>query len=231
MERLGGALARCGIVFLACGSLTAAAWPAVAAPGDVHAVTAERVNLRSGPGDDASIRSTVVRDDELIEVRREGRWLGVRVVATGEEGWIFSDLVQRRTASTLGAVASPDGTASPNGETPRRKPIAQAGFQRLSRDFDHLIGRMNEQFGYAFVSSVDQTGEGSLRVVPTEAWVYNTSREAKIYAAVALYQMWKNYHNGRPVSVSLGGGDGAAVTIEDTTDGPELGLPQVGSSR
>jgi uncharacterized protein YgiM (DUF1202 family) len=68
--------------------------PAEAAPGDIYRVTGSKVNLRSAPSDESTIRSTVAYGDELIELRREGRWLGVRVLGAGEEGWIYSGLPQ-----------------------------------------------------------------------------------------------------------------------------------------
>lgn len=194
---------------------------AMAAPGEVHAVTAEKVNLRAGPSDGANVRSTVSRNDELVELRKEGEWLGVRVMRTGEEGWIFSDLVRRKTASTL----SGEGAAT----APQRD--ATAGFERLSPAFDGLVGRINDQFGYRFAERVEAGNNGTLRVVPTDAWVYNTSRDAKIYAALAVYQMWKNYNNGRPVNVVLGDGERERITIGDSGDAPELSLPAMGSSR
>lgn len=221
--------AKLGVVLLAGAVMTAGVagttGPVLAAAGDVHAVKAERANLRSGPTDDASIRSTVTRGDELVEVRRDGEWIGVRVMRTGEEGWIFGDLLERRVASTLGSAAPTPP------ETPQRKTAEVAGFQRLSPGFAKLLARLDDQFGYRFAEKVDQTSDNTLKVVPTEAWVYSTSREAKVYAAVALYQMWKSYHNGRPVSLSLGRPNAAAITIEDMAEGPELGLPMMGSSR
>lgn len=190
--------------------------PTLGATGDVHAVTGEKVNLRAAPSDDSSVRSTVVRGDEVVELRQDGNWLGVRVLRTGEEGWLFSELVKRRVASTLGGPA-----AGP----------AQAGFGKIAPGFDGLIANISDHLGYRFADKVEQTGNGNLRVVPTQDWTYNTSRDAKMYAALALYQMWKNYNNGRPVTVALGSQGPSAITIEDNARGPELVLPMMGSSR
>ncbi|MGQ9369917.1 SH3 domain-containing protein [Azospirillum sp. ST 5-10] len=217
MSRMSNAALGCAL------GLVLLAGPALAAPGDVHSVTAERVNLRSGPSEDASIRSTVVSGDEVIELRREGNWTGVRVVKTGEEGWVFSDLLRQRQASTLGG----GGGSGDSGTVAR----SDAGFNRLSPGFDRLVARIGDEFGYGFADKVEQSGNGGLRVVPTEEWIYNTSREAKLYAALAVYAMWKNYNNGRPVDIALGPAGGNAITIGDTPDGPELGMPLVGASR
>lgn len=213
------ALRRAMLTLGAAGIAAGLALPASAAPGDVHAVTAEKANLRAAPSDDAAVRSTVTRGEEVVELRHDGAWIGIRVVRTGEEGWIFGDLVKRRTASTLSGGTTGTDTAE------------AAGFQRLSPRFDSLVSGLNQQFGYRFAETVEQGADGALRVVPTDAWVFNTSREAKIYAAVALYEMWKNYNNGRSVSVSLGQAGATAITVADGKDGPELNLPLVGSSR
>lgn len=197
-----------------CGLMMAFAAPVAANPGDTHTVTGERVNLRAGPSDNASIRSTVRRGDELLELRQDGNWTGVRNMRTGEEGWVFTDLLRQRSTSTLGGSAP-------------------GSFARYSSGFDRLVGRVNEELGYKFADRVEVGESGLLRVTPTQEWLFNTSREAKIYAALALYQMWKNHNNGRPVSVALGGGRGVnPITIEDAENGPLMDLPAlVGSSR
>ncbi|HYG85707.1 MAG TPA: SH3 domain-containing protein [Azospirillum sp.] len=195
--------------------MTALTTPAMASPGDTYTITGDRVNVRSGPTDRASIRTTVGRGDELLELRQDGNWTGVRVLRTGEEGWVFSDLLRQRSASTLGSGAS-----------------SRSSFARYSSGFDRLIGRVNEELGYSFAERVEAGEDGLLRVTPTQEWLFNTSREAKIYAAMALYEMWKNHNNGRPVSVALGARGANPIMIEDGTNGPLMELPAlVGSSR
>jgi uncharacterized protein YgiM (DUF1202 family) len=73
-----------------------------AAPGDVHRVSgAEIVNLRAGPTDASNIRGRVEQGDEAIELTRDGNWVGVRVLQTGEEGWIYGGLLERVAQSGL----------------------------------------------------------------------------------------------------------------------------------
>lgn len=194
----------------------AASVPALAASGDIHAVTGEKVNLRAGPSDDAAVRSTIMRGEDVVELRREGSWMGVRVLRTGEEGWLFSDLVKRQSASTLGSSESAP---------------AQAGFGKLSPGFDGLVAGIGEQLGYRFADKVEQGANGMLRVIPTQEWLYNTGRDAKMFAALALYQMWKNYNNGKPVTVTLGAQGPAAITIADAAKGPELTGPAFNPAR
>ncbi|MBK1838671.1 SH3 domain-containing protein [Azospirillum sp. YIM B02556] len=204
------------VLVAAVGLAATPAIPALAASGDIQAVVGEKVNLRAGPSDDAAVRSTIARGEEVVELRREGSWLGVRVLRTGEEGWLFSDLVKRQTASTLGG-----GDTAP----------AQAGFSRLSPGFDGLVASISDTLGYRFADKVEQGANGSLRVVPTQEWLYNTGRDAKMFAALSLYQMWKNYNNGKPVTVTLGAQGPAAITIADAAKGPEITGPTLGSAR
>jgi uncharacterized protein YraI len=192
-------------------SLALAATGAAAAPGDVYRVTGERVNLRSGPSDQANIRSTVGQGDELLEVRNQGPWLGVRVIRTGEEGWVFSDLVRRTTESSLGG-------GSGGGR-------ADAGFAQISPGFDQLLGSVNNQLGYRFADKVERANGGTLRVTPTQEWLYNTGRDGKLMTALAVHEMWKSYNNGRPVNLNMLDAQGRdLMSVRDTGTGPVLDL-------
>jgi hypothetical protein len=183
-----------------------AAGAAQADPGDIHRVTAELANLRSGPSDETTVRSQVRRGDELIELRRDSNWIGVRVARTGEEGWIFGNLVDRVFLSQLGG----DG-------------IGDAGFQGLSEDFDRLVGRMSQQLGYRLFDVVDQADPGALRLMPTRDFLVYGGRDAHLATTLAVYQMWKNHQNGQPVSVMMLDDRGKPyITIEEETAGPDF---------
>lgn len=199
---------------LASATLMALSAPALANPGDTYTITGDRVNVRAVPSDRGAIRTTVRRGDELLELRQDGGWTGVRVLRTGEEGWVFSDLLRQRSASTLGGGGG------------------RGSFARYSSGFDRLIGHVNDELGYKFADRVEAGEDGLLRVTPSQEWLFNTSREAKIYAAMALYEMWKNHNNGRPVSVALGARGMNPISIEDGANGPTMDLPAlVGGSR
>lgn len=184
---------------------TAVIGTTAAAPGDVHRVTAERVNLRSGPSDQATVRSTVEQGDELVELRRDDGWLGVRVTRTGEEGWIYGDLVEQVSRSQLNAG------------------VANAGFQTLSEDFDRLIGSMGEQFGYRLFDNIEQAGNNTLRVTPSPKFLLDGSGEAHMATALAIYEMWKNHQNGAPVTVvMLNDRNEDYITVRDGSIGPQF---------
>jgi uncharacterized protein YraI len=191
------------------GALALSAGGAAAAPGDIYRVTGEKVNLRSGPSDQANIRSSVAQGDELIELRSQGPWVGVRVLRTGEEGWVFGDLVRRSAQSSLGG-----GGGRP-----------EAGFAQISPGFDRLMSSVSDQLGYRFADKVDRANGNTLRVTPTQQWLLNTSRDAKLMTALAVHEMWKSYNNGKPVNLSFLDGQGRdMMAIRDSGDGPTLDL-------
>ena len=192
-------------------SLTGAA---LAAPGDIHRVTgAEIVNLRAGPSDESNIRGRVDQGDEVIELTGEGNWVGVRVLDTGEEGWIYGGLLERVAQSGLlpgdpGLIDEGDG-----------------GFLQLSEGFDRLIRRLNRGLGYRMVEQAAAIGDGVLQVTPTPAWLRGASRDSHLMAALAFYQMWKNHQNGRPVTMVMTDDRGEDyIRIADGDRGPELAL-------
>jgi hypothetical protein len=186
--------------------------PAFAEIGDVYRVTGERVNLRSGPSDAATVRSTVEHGDEIIELRRDGSWLGVRVARTGEEGWVFSDLVERVSQSQLGpAIVVPD-----------------AGFREISPEFNQLLAGVGEEFGYPLISKVETLSGDALRITPSPSFLLNAGRDAHMAIAMAIYQLWKNHQNQRPVRLDLLGWNGTPyITIQDQASGPRWLLEPV----
>jgi uncharacterized protein YgiM (DUF1202 family) len=179
----------------------------MAAPGDTYRVTGEEVNLRAGPSEDANVRTRVKAGDELIELRREGSWLGVRVLGTGEEGWIYEGLVERLSQSTLQEV----GAAGP--------------LKDLSGTFDTLLSRVSDRLGYSMVEKVERVEPNTLRVTPTREWLLNGAGDGHVMAAMAFYQMWKNHQNGRPVNLVMLDDRGKDyVTITDKETGPALSI-------
>ena len=186
---------------------------ALAAPGDIHRVTgAELVNLRAGPSDEANVRGRVEAGDEVIELTNEGNWVGVRVLPTGEEGWIYGGLLERTAASGLSAGGDGGGGG-----------LADAGFLQFSEGFNTLIHRINQDLGYGMVADVVSPSQGVLRVTPSAEWLRSGSRDAHVMAATAFYQMWKNHQNGaRVTSVLTDAAGDDYVTIADTDRGPEL---------
>ena len=67
---------------------------ALAETGDALVVTGDGVNVRAGPSADAAIRMRVHRNQQVIELQREGAWVRAEIAGTdGQEGWIHSSLL------------------------------------------------------------------------------------------------------------------------------------------
>ena len=194
--------------------LSGIATAALAATGDLYQVTSEKANLRAGPSDNDNVRTQLGHGEQLIELRREGNWYGVRVLRTGEEGWIFGNLVDRTAQSTLGA----GGPAAPT----------NAGFLDLSESFDKALRSINSTLGYPVVRSVRQGENNTLRVIANPDWLRATSRDAQLMTALAVYQMWKNHQNNQPVRVTLADGDQPYIAIADEAGGPRLTVTDAG---
>ena len=202
---LRGSLTGCLVLGLLCGA-------ALAAPGDIHRVSgADVVNLRAGPTDASNIRGKVEQGDEVIELTREGNWIGVRVLQTGEEGWVYGGLLERVAQSGL---LPRDAGSGDDGD---------AGFLQLSEGFDRLMRRVNGDLGYRMVEDATPVAEGVLQVRPTAAWLRSGGRDAHIMGALAFYELWKNYQNGRPVTLVMLDEQGREyIRIADSDLGPEL---------
>jgi SH3-like domain-containing protein len=186
--------------------------PAAAAPGDIYRVAhAETVNLRAGPSNESNVRGTVQQGDQVIELSRSDSWLGVRVLRTGEEGWIFGQLLEPVSRSTLG-VGAP-------------APTEDVGFLRWSEGFNRLLASINADHGYPMAAKVEQPAADLLRVVPTPEWLINGSRDVHLMTAVAIYEMWKNHQNGGPVRVVVTDDQGHDyITIVDQDSQPKLSV-------
>ncbi len=197
---------------LAFGLVALAAGPAGAAPGDIYRVAhAETVNLRAGPSDQSNVRGTVQQGDQVIELARADNWIGVRVLRTGEEGWIFSQLLEAVARSTLGT----------------EPPVAveDVGFMRWSESFNRLLASINGDLGYPTVQKVEQPEPDLLRVVPTTEWLRNAGRDAHLMGAAAMYEMWKNHQNGGPVRLVIVDDQGRDyIQIADQDGEPNLSI-------
>lgn len=112
---------------MACGG---AAW---AATGDALVVTADVVNVRFGPTTEARIKMQVYRDQQVIELEREGEWLRAEIADTGgEDGWIHQSLLASPSGGPPAAEAAAPpapgpveaSPAAPQPESPATEPAA-----------------------------------------------------------------------------------------------------------
>lgn len=95
-----------------------------AAPGDPLIVTGNGVNVRSGPSTGASILLRAYRNQEAIELGREGEWVRVEIAGTaGQEGWIHSSLLARPDGEPLASDEEPaPATAAAPAPAPEPRP-------------------------------------------------------------------------------------------------------------
>ena len=181
-----------------------------AAPGDTYRTTPDRTNLRAGPSDESAVRTTLEGGTEVIELRSDEGWLGVRVVGTGIEGWIYGELLQQVAHSTL----DEDRVAGP--------------FRELSPEFDQLLQALGNRLGYRLFEKVERLQEHTLRITPTRDWLLRSDRQAQLGIAIAIYQMWKNFHDGGPVRmVLLDDQEQEYISLEDTGAGPTMSLSKL----
>jgi hypothetical protein len=193
---------------------TLIAAPALAGPGDLHEVGADLVNLRAAPSDAASVRDRVAGGTQVLELRRDGGWIGVRVLPSGQEGWIYGELLREVTRSQLDAA---QGTA---------------GLGAYSADLDSLLFQVSERLGAPMIAEVTENGD-ALTLKPTESWLRASSEETQLMAATAIYGMWKNYRNQSPVEVVLLDATGGQYVVirDDGEAGPRLTVTDQASGR
>ena len=63
--------------------------------------------------------------------------------------------------------------------------------------------RVNGDLGYRLVEDAASVAEGVLQVRPTAAWLRSGGRDAHLMGALAFYELWKNYQDGRPVTLVM----------------------------
>lgn len=156
---------------------------ALAATGDALIVTGNGVNVRAGPSADAAVRMRVHRNQQVIELQREGSWVRAEIAGTdGEEGWIHSSLLARQGADRPEAEA-PREPAREAAEVPSQEQIVplqiepaagpEGDLGELAR-FRETVSYLNERAtvlaGADLFAKVEPGPEGAMRVVATETW-------------------------------------------------------------
>jgi uncharacterized protein YgiM (DUF1202 family) len=160
---------------------------ALAATGDALIVTGDNVNVRAGPSADAAVRMRVHRDQQVIELQREGSWVRAEIAGTdGEEGWIHSSLLAEPDAEAErpedGASGESEAGAATT-EAPSREqalplmvePAAGptgdlSELARFRETVSYLNQRATALAGAGLFAKVEPGPEGAMRVVATETW-------------------------------------------------------------
>jgi hypothetical protein len=160
---------------------------AFADTGDALIVTGDGVNVRAGPSSDAAIRMRVHRDQQVIELQREGSWVRAEIAGTdGQEGWIHSSLLAQPGEEQDQPEAEPPGrpadagTAAAVPSQEQNVPLQIEPAAGPDRDLGELarfretVSYLNERAvvlgGADLFTEVKPGPEGAMRVVATEAW-------------------------------------------------------------
>lgn len=204
------------------------AGPALAGPGDVHEVQPDRANLRAGPSEQDNIRTTLTQGEQVIEIRREQDWVGVRSFRTGAEGWIHADLLEAVSPSALGQA----GPGMTGGALPAEAPEMDMGFRQYSRGFDAMLAGVSRRMGIGpMFEDVTRSQDGVLALTPTEGFLRDAGRDAHMLAALAVHQMLKNHQGGEPVAVALlGPGGSDYISVDDRGGAAELIVQAIGEA-
>lgn len=155
----------------------------LAATGDALVVTGDGVNVRAGPSSDAAVRMRVHRDQQVIELQREGSWVRAEIAGTdGQEGWIHSSLLAAPKADQPETGAPPEPAREPT-EVPSEEqtvplmigpaagPTGDLGeLARFRETVSYLNERATTLAGADLFAKVEPGPEGAMRVVATETW-------------------------------------------------------------
>jgi hypothetical protein len=208
--------------------------PALAATGDALIVTGNGVNVRAGPSGDAAILMRVHRDQQVIELQREGEWVRGEIAGTdGQEGWIHSSLLAQPDAMEPpdeASVRSPGeaAPAAPAGDAaaeeaavpllvePAAGPDRPGELARFRDTVTYLNERALAIDGVDLFSEVKPGPEGIVQVVATEAWATIPPAGRQSYANTLLDRWAAAKEGAGPVAVQIVDPDGEVVMEKKT---------------
>lgn len=226
MMRLGGCVLA-GLVLIG--------GAASAETGDSLIVTGDGVNVRTEPTTESDILTRLYRDQEVVEVERQGDWVRAEIAGTdGEEGWIHGSLLAppggdeaaaAEREAEAGETAAPTeiavtpaedgGDASAAMPEPAAGPEAAelVGVERFREAVTYLNGRAQEVAGVDLFTGVESAGGGTVRVVATDAWSTVPPAGRRSYLNT-LFDRWSAARDGEePVRVQIVD-DGGDVVME-----------------
>jgi hypothetical protein len=164
---------------------------ALAATGDALIVLGDGVNVRSGPSGSAAVKMRVNRNQQVIELQREGRWVRAEIAGTnGQEGWIHSSLLAKpgepAPDASGAAEQQPGAAAEQQPEAVLERPTQPVvplqvepaagpdrGLGELAR-FRETVSYLNKRAvtlaGAELFAEVKPGPGGVMRVVATDSW-------------------------------------------------------------
>jgi hypothetical protein len=162
-------------------SMALLATAALAAPGDTLVVTADVVNVRTGPGTGNPVLLHATRGQQATELARDGDWIQVHLPDEATDGWIHRSLL------ALAQPAPDDTTEAPasNGAASLSEALAM-----FRSNVTELNARALAAAGVELFTGAEPADSGAVQVMVTKAWDLIPEAGQESYTN-ALFDQWR----------------------------------------
>jgi hypothetical protein len=185
---------------------------ALAGQGDALVVIGDGVNVRAGPESNTQILRQVDRDEQAVELARQGDWVQVRLPDRDTVGWIHRSLLATVVSRPAAEVAAPAPLAAPQPQAPaaagagaqpgdaagQAEPDQMAAIDDPATaaalaQFRDTVSELNERAltaaGVDLFADVKALGDGVVQVTATDAWTVVPEGGQQSYMN-ALFGYW-----------------------------------------
>jgi hypothetical protein len=152
----------------------------LAAPGDALVVIGDVVNVRAGPGSGNPVLFHAAREQQVVELAREGEWVHVHVAEQAADGWIHESLLELVQPRPDGAVAAMRN---------RGRSMAEA-LALFRSNVGELNARALAAAGVELFTGAEPADSGAVQVMVTEAWDLIPQAGQESYTN-ALFEQWR----------------------------------------
>ena len=176
---------------------------AMAAQGAALVVAGDVVNVRERPELGASVVRQVHRDEQVVELARQGDWVQVKLPDRATTGWIHGSLLA--AAASGPAAPQPPAPAAPVAEAQPGDAAGQAQAEQMAAisdpatagavaRFRETVSNLNERAltaaGVDLFTDVKALGDGVVQVTATDAWTVVPEGGQQSYMN-ALFGYWQ----------------------------------------
>jgi Bacterial SH3 domain len=162
-------------------SMALLATAALAAPGDALVVTADVVNVRTGPGTGNPVLFHAARDQQVVELTRDGDWIQVHVPDQAADGWIHQSLLE---------AVQPAPNEPPEAPASSRASSISEALALFRNNVTELNARALAAAGVALFAGAEPADGGAVQVMVTEAWDLIPEAGQESYTN-ALFDHWR----------------------------------------